>query len=108
MLMLQDDEKKWYKRRARLWSKGRKLARDNIKALKEQFEATDDPIELAAFNPGTTMNDIYKKAFTQVKAGDPDFYNDVTTEEMMAELDKPLMYLGSSRLIVSMQGSDVY
>ena len=34
MLMLQDDEKKWYKSRARLWAKGRKLARDNIKALK--------------------------------------------------------------------------
>ena len=39
MLMLEDSEKNWYKRRARLWSKGRKLARDNIKALKEWFEA---------------------------------------------------------------------
>ena len=39
MLMLEDDEKKWYKRRARLWAKGRKLARENIKALKERFEA---------------------------------------------------------------------
>ena len=33
MLMLQD-EKNWYKKRARLWSKGRKLAGENIKALK--------------------------------------------------------------------------
>ena len=35
MLMLKDDEKKWYKQRARLWAKGRKAARENIKALKE-------------------------------------------------------------------------
>ena len=51
MLMLEDSEKNWYKRRARLWSKGRKLARENIKALKEKFEASEDPIRLAAFDP---------------------------------------------------------
>ena len=67
MLMLEDDEKKWYKQRARLWSKGRKLARENVKALKERFEAADDPIELAAFNPKTTLNDIYKGAFKTVR-----------------------------------------
>ena len=32
------------------------------------------------------MNDIYKDAFTQVKAGDPDFYGDATVDEMMTEL----------------------
>ena len=46
MLMLQDSEKNWYKRRARLWSKGRKLARENIKALKEGFEAEENPLNL--------------------------------------------------------------
>ena len=78
MFMLQDDEKNWCKKRTRLWSKGRKLARENIKALKNQFEAADNPIQLAAFDPKTTLNDIYKNAFTQVKAGDPDYYNDVS------------------------------
>ena len=53
MLMLKDDEKNWYKQRARLWSKGRKIARENIKALKNQFEASENPIQLAAFNPKT-------------------------------------------------------
>ena len=88
MLMLQDNEKKWYKQRARLWSKGRKVARENIKALKNQFEASDNPIELAAFDPGDTMNDIYKGAFTTVLNGDPDYYNDVTVDDMMTELGK--------------------
>ena len=32
------------------WSKGRKLARDNIKALKEEFEASEELIALAEFN----------------------------------------------------------
>ena len=86
MLMLQDDEKNWYKRRARLWSKGRKLARENIKALKERLEAKDDPIALAAFDPGDTSENIYRTAFTTVKQGDPDFYGDASVDEMMAEL----------------------
>ena len=85
MLMLEDDEKKWYKQRARLWSKGRKLARENIKALKNQFEASKDPIQLAAFDPKITLNDIYKGAFTTVKQGDPDYYG-VDINEMMGEL----------------------
>ena len=72
-----------------MWSKGRKLARENIKALKERLEAADNPIELAAFDTKSTLNDIYKGAFTQVKAGDPDYYNDVTVDEMIAELAKP-------------------
>ena len=38
MLMLQDDEKNWYKQRARLWAKGRKLARENIKALRTSLK----------------------------------------------------------------------
>ena len=74
MLMLQEDEKDWYKKRARLWAKGRKAVRDNIKALKERLEAKDEPIDLAAFNPGKTYNEMYKN-----KAGDPDYY-DVTTD----------------------------
>ena len=32
------------------------------------------------------MNDIYKNAFTTVKTGDPDYYDDVTVDEMMTEL----------------------
>ena len=34
------------------------------------------------------MNDMYKKAFTTVKEGDPDYYNDVGVEDMMEELGK--------------------
>ena len=89
MLMLQDDEKNWYKRRARLWAKGRKLARENIKALKNSLEAADNPIQLAAFNPGTTSEAVYRDAFGKVLAGDPDYYGDASVDEMMAELAKP-------------------
>ena len=70
-------------RGARHWSKGRKVARENIKALKERFEASEDPIQLAAFDPKTTMSDIYKGAFTKVKQGDPDYYGDASVDEMM-------------------------
>ena len=35
------------------------------------------------------MNDIYKGAFTAVKTGDPDYYNDVSVEDMMTELGQP-------------------
>ena len=35
------------------------------------------------------MNDIYKKTFTQVKQGDPDYYDDVEVQDMMDELAKP-------------------
>ena len=69
-----------------MWSKGRKLARDNIKALKEQFEASEDPIALTAFNPKTAHNEVYKNAFNTVKAGDPDYYDDSGVDEMMTEL----------------------
>ena len=65
---------------SKLWSKGRKLARDNIKALKERFEASDDPIQLAAFDPKTTSEKVYRDAFTTVKSGDPDLYGDVTVD----------------------------
>ena len=68
MLMPQDDEKNWYKQRARFWTKGRKRAREIIKALKERFEAADDPIQLAAFNSGTTSEAIYRDAFGKVIA----------------------------------------
>ena len=88
MLMLQDSEKNWYKRRARLWSKGRKIARDNIKALKARLEASEDPIALAEFDPGDTSENIYRKAFTTVMLGDPDYYKDASVDEMMAELGK--------------------
>ena len=67
MLMLQDSEKKWYKQRARLWAKGRKLARENIKALKNQFEASEDPITLAAFDPGDTSENIYRVPSQQLR-----------------------------------------
>ena len=35
MILLSDSERNWYRQRARLWSKGRKRARDAIKAYKE-------------------------------------------------------------------------
>ena len=85
--MLKDEEKNWYKQRARLWSK-EKTARDRIKALKERFEASEDPIALAAFNPGTIYDDVYRDAFTTVKDSDLDFYGDINVDEMMAELAK--------------------
>ena len=89
MLMFEEDEKECYKRRASLWSKGRKLARENIKALKNQFEVSEDPIQLAAFDPKTTYEKVYRNAFGAVKAGDPDFYGDVTVDDMMEELGQP-------------------
>ena len=70
-------------------AKEKKLAKDIIKALKERFEASDNPIALAAFDPKTTYNDVYKNIFNTVKTGDPDYYGDVTVDEMMAELAKP-------------------
>ena len=35
------------------------------------------------------MNDIYKGSFKQVKEGDPDYYDDVSVQDMMTELGKP-------------------
>ena len=35
------------------------------------------------------MNQIYKDAFTTVKTGDPDYYDDVEVEDMMTELAQP-------------------
>ena len=35
------------------------------------------------------MNDIYKGAFTTVKTGDPDYYDDVSVQDMIDELAKP-------------------
>ena len=35
------------------------------------------------------MNEIYKNAFKQVKEGDPDYYDDVSVQDMMDELAKP-------------------
>ena len=46
MLMLQDDEKKWYKQRARLWSKGRKLAREGLKHLRNSLKRAKIPLNL--------------------------------------------------------------
>ena len=71
---------------SKVWSKGRKLAREEIKALKERFEASDDPIELVAFDPGTSYEKVYRDAFNAVKAGDPDYYGVVSVDVMMAEL----------------------
>ena len=51
MLLLKDSEKSWYRQRARLWSKGRKRAREAIKAYKERLAASVDPIKLTTFNP---------------------------------------------------------
>ena len=65
------------------------LLEKNIKALKERFEASEDPIQLTAFDPKTSMKEIYKNAFTTVKTGDPDLYGDATVDEMMAELAQP-------------------
>ena len=48
------------------------------------------------------MKEIYKGAFTTVKTGDPDYYNDVTVDDMMTELAQPTHVLGSSRLITSL------
>ena len=101
MFMLEDSEKNWYKRRARLWSKGRKVARENVKALKERFEASEYPIALAAFDSGTTSEAVYRDAFGKVKEGDPDYYGDDTVQEMMDELAKPTHVHGSSGLMIN-------
>ena len=50
-LLLTDGEKKWYKQRARVWGKGRKKARDDIKAFKERALASTSPLKLAAYKP---------------------------------------------------------
>ena len=74
MLLLKDSEKSWYRQRARLWSKGRKRARDAIKAYKEKLAASVDPIQLAAFKPDKTLAEMYEDAFNKEIAADPSFY----------------------------------
>ena len=88
-LLLTDAEKKWYKQRARLLAKGKKRARDDIKAFQEAALAEIELFELAQYNPKRTLNDIYTSAFTAEMAGDKNFYNDVTVDEMMREIANP-------------------
>ena len=89
MLLLKDSEKNWYRQRARLWSKGRKRARDAIKAYKERLAANMNPIELAAFKPEKTLGQIYEEAFDNEIADDPAFYKDADLKtDMVKELAK--------------------
>ena len=84
MLLLTDKEKDWYRQRARLWRKGRKRARDAIKAYKESLEADNvHPIQLAKFNPTKTLAKMYEDAFADEIAADPDFYKDEDLEDDM-------------------------
>ena len=89
LLLFTDAEKKWYKQRARLWAKGRKRARDDIKAFKLAALDKARAFELAAYKPDRTLDDIYKSAFTTEIAGDKNFYNGVTADEMIAEIANP-------------------
>ena len=87
MLLLTDKEKNWYRQRARLWSKGRKRARDAIKAYKAQLEADVNPIQLARYNPTKTLAKMYSDGFDAEIAADPDFYKDEDLkEDMTAEM----------------------
>ena len=76
MLLLSDSEREWYRQRARFWSKGRKRAREAIKAYKDQLAASVDPITLAKFNPEKTLGEMYEDAFNAEINSDRDFYKD--------------------------------
>ena len=92
MLLLKDSEKSWYRQRARLWSKGRKRARDAIKAYKARLEADNvNPIQLARFNPEKTLAKMYEEGFDAEIADKPDFYkDDALKADMLAEMAKPV------------------
>ena len=74
-----------YRQRANLWTKCRKRARELIKAWKEQLEAGDE-LALARINPAVKYLDYYRDAFCDEIDSDPTYYDDVTEEDMMAEL----------------------
>ena len=59
------------------------LLETTLRHSKNRLEAADDPIQLAAFDPGDTSEAIYRTAFTTVKNGDPDYYGDAIVNEMM-------------------------
>ena len=81
-------KKEVVRQRANLWSKGRKRARGLIKAWKEQLEAGDE-LALARINSAVECFDYYRDAFQDEIDSDPAYYDDVTEEDMMAELAKP-------------------
>ena len=75
------------RQRANLWTKGRKRGREAIKAWKEQLEAEMNWF-WTRINPAVKYLDYYRDAFRDEIDSDPTYYDDVTEEDMMAELAK--------------------
>ena len=98
-LLLTEGEKLALKRKNRLWSRGRATAREALKKyIKEVLANKLTAVDMAKYQPSSTLDSFYKTAFEDEIANNADFYGNLEEEDIESLVGEMMDELKEARL----------